>query len=1078
METLAARLIDEVNIRIAARIRDYLEAPSIIARLNTAAYEEKRLAGEHVDEVLGTYWQQLQQFNVQGIFHGDRQGRGVAVFKMADGTHQSRIITDPPTRNFHALDDRGNRTNLLKQAAWDPRERPWYQKAIQTRRAVWSPIYTFTNGALGITAAQAWRQPDGSPMGVVGIDLDLEFIGTFLKELNISPNGRVFLIEKNGLMIAGSKIDGRGMVRKTDTGLERITAGDTPNPVIRTAYHHARLHTDDFKDATLSHPYEFHIDDERYWARLSELKLGTDLNWLVVIVIPDRDFMSEIRENMRQTTWLTMVTLLFATLLGGTIASGIAHPIMKLSDKAVQLASGDFEQSIQEQGSRELRTLARAFNSMGGQLQETFHSLQRMNLELEDRVDERTRELKRSEGKFKLALQSTRFHLWEWNPATDDLRFDPDKFIGLGYSTGDLPHTLEEMLKNYHPEDVPTFRKAIDVHLTGGKDLFQCDYRYRDRAGNWVWFSAHGNVVEVDEQGEPTMMIGLVFNVDQRKRAEEQIVLASQVFANAGEGILIMGPNHTILDVNPAFLRITGYTPEEVKGSQFTIPELENNPKGLLANIQTALDREGSWSGEMWDQRKNGELFPKWINISAVKSGNAKISNFVAIFSDISHQKATEQKLEQMAYYDPLTALPNRVLFRERLEHQLRQSLRNDTLVAVLFIDLDRFKSVNDTLGHAAGDQLLVEVAKRLNACVRKTDTVARMGGDEFTAILVDVKKQEDAGRVAGKIIDLLQQAVILLDQEVYIGASIGIGMFPDNGTDFDTITKNADTAMYHAKSSGRGNYKFFDPHMNAKALNLLTLEKDLRNALRNHEFILHYQPKIDARTGQLVGMEALLRWNHPTKGLVSPGELIPVAEETGLIVELGAWVLHTACRENREWLDRGHSDLRVAVNLSVRQFQDKGFIDMVRQVMEDTGLPSANLELEITESMVMGDVDEAIATLETLRGMGLHLSIDDFGTGYSSLSYLKRFPVDTLKIDQSFVRNLNNDPNDAAIVAAVISMAKSLGLAVVAEGVETVKHMKMLKKQDCFIMQGYHFSKPLPSKQFSDILQKGKRFL
>ncbi len=443
---------------------------------------------------------------------------------------------------------------------------------------------------------------------------------------------------------------------------------------------------------------------------------------------------------------------------------------------------------------------------------------------------------------------------------------------------------------------------------------------------------------------------------------------------------------------------------------------------------------------------------------------------------DITARKRAEETIKHMAYHDSLTDLPNRTLFQDRLTVALAQARRKRRMAAVMFLDLDRFKVVNDTVGHALGDDLLQGVAERLTGLVREGDTVARVGGDEFTLLLAEVERAEDVVEVAERVLDTLRQPWVLNGHEFRITASIGIAMFPNDGEDADSRLRNADTAMYRAKDQGRDNYELYTPKMNARIAERLALENSLRHGLERGEFLVYYQPQVDIASGRIVGMEALVRWQHPERGLVFPAEFIPMAEETGLIVPLGAWVMRTACAQNKAWQAAGIPPMRVAVNLSARQFQQRNLTEMVDEVLKETGLEARWLQLEITEGVAMQDVESNIAVLRELRQMGVQIAIDDFGTGHSSLSYLSRLPIDVVKIDQSFIQDLTTDPNGAAIARSIIVMAHNLKLRVIAEGVETEEQLEFLKKRRCDEMQGYLFSKPAPAEAFEEMLRRGGR--
>jgi diguanylate cyclase (GGDEF)-like protein/PAS domain S-box-containing protein len=567
--------------------------------------------------------------------------------------------------------------------------------------------------------------------------------------------------------------------------------------------------------------------------------------------------------------------------------------------------------------------------------------------------------------------------------------------------------------------------------------------------------------------------VNLQQEIEERARAEESLKLAAKVFEKASEAILITDNDGKIITVNQAFVSITGFQREEVIGHNPKIGKSGRHDKDFYKAMWAEITNNGSWSGEIWDRRKTGEVYPKWLTINAVHTHNGDISHFVGIFSDISHIKATEERLEQLAFYDPLTNLPNRMLFKDRLLHEFELAKRNHKKVGVFFIDLDRFKHVNDTLGHAAGDTLLEIVAQRLTDCVRSSDTVARLGGDEFTVILSNLDSAHEASSIAGNIIESLMSPVPIKEHTAHIGASIGISIYPDDGEDYATITKYADVAMYHAKDSGRGNFKFFKTDMNENSVKRSELERNMRSGIENSEFILYYQPKLCIATGQVTGMEALVRWVRPDGSMVSPADFIPLAEDTGLIIPMGKEILNNACKFNTYLVKEHNLHIRVAVNLSPRQFQQNDLHEMVEQALKETELDPSLLELEVTESMMMEDENTAIATLKKLNNIGVSIAMDDFGTGYSSLSFLKHFPIHTLKVDQSFVRDLTVDSDDAAIVLAVVSMAKSLRLHVIAEGVETIDQLNFLKDISSDEIQGYYFSKPLPEDHFIQFVKK-----
>ncbi len=473
------------------------------------------------------------------------------------------------------------------------------------------------------------------------------------------------------------------------------------------------------------------------------------------------------------------------------------------------------------------------------------------------------------------------------------------------------------------------------------------------------------------------------------------------------------------------------------------------------------------------NRKKDGTIYYEEKTISPLRDDNGKIYNFVSVGKDITERMQTQERLHFLAHHDLLTELPNRAMLIERLNHAINRTQSTNEPLAVIFLDLDRFKIINDTLGHNAGDQLLQKVADRLRPCVRKRDTVARIGGDEFVILLENIKDIASITSVASNLLDTLAQPFLLEGRELFVTSSIGIGVYPQDGEDSNTLLKNADTAMYRAKEHGRNNYQFYSADMSTRSLEKLTLETDLRHALDRDQFKLFYQPLVDLKNGMIVGLESLLRWQHPELGLISPDDFIPILEETGLIITVGEWVLRTACGQNRQWQNSGLPTLPVSVNLSARQFSETNLAEQISTILKETQLAPTCLHLEITESVIMNNAASTYNILDELNRLGVHLAVDDFGTGYSSLSYLKRFPIDVLKIDRSFVRDITTDPDDASIVSTVITLAHSLKLKVVAEGVETEEQALFLRNGSCDIAQGYLYSKPIPAQEMMTLLTK-----
>ena len=579
-----------------------------------------------------------------------------------------------------------------------------------------------------------------------------------------------------------------------------------------------------------------------------------------------------------------------------------------------------------------------------------------------------------------------------------------------------------------------------------------------------------GDTLPIDLTHRVAVVEGTHFGVllgrdaSARIAAESKLRLAARVISRSGEGIIISDAKGLIVEVNKAFETITGYSRADALGRNPNFLSSGRQDKEFYRRMWQTLHAEGFWQGEIWNRRKNNEIFPEWLSLSAIRDDGGEITHYVATFSDVTEAKANEARIQHMAHHDFLTGLPNRFLLTDRFKQVAAAAERNDTRYALLFIDLDRFKNVNDTLGHSIGDQLLRDVASRLGSIVRGTDTLSRQGGDEFLVLLGEVETPEAAAIVARKLMQVLGEPFLLDGHPITVTPSIGIAVSPEDGTDLDSLLKHADLAMYDAKQQGRNNYQFFRREMNARSLELLLMESDLRQALRKSEFELHYQPQISVSSGRPQGLEALLRWRHPERGLVSPADFIPMAEDTGLILPIGQWVLNTACQQLANWRTNGWPELRVAVNLSAAQFRQQDLLTQVETALAAANLPADALELEVTESILMIDAEGTAKMLNALNAMGVTLAIDDFGTGYSSLAYLKRFSVSTLKVDRSFVNGIGIDGEDAAICSAIIGLARSLRLDVVAEGVETQAQYDWLAKAGCHIIQGYFTGRPAPA--------------
>ncbi|KPJ92199.1 MAG: hypothetical protein AMJ53_09850 [Gammaproteobacteria bacterium SG8_11] len=557
---------------------------------------------------------------------------------------------------------------------------------------------------------------------------------------------------------------------------------------------------------------------------------------------------------------------------------------------------------------------------------------------------------------------------------------------------------------------------------------------------------------------------------NSRRLALEDLRLAAKVFESSVEGIIITDAHTRILRVNQSFCDITGYSQDQVIGLKPSMLQSQRHDTQFYEEMWLSIKRHGYWQGEVWNRRKNGEVFPVWLSISAVKKPDGEVSHYIGGFTDLSEQKSAEERIQHLTHYDALTDLPNRTLFHARFKQPMQNALRHNRRVALLHLDIDRFIKINDTLGHHIGDRLLQQVGRRLVASIHDRDFVGRFGGDEYAIACPDLDQSVEVSAIAQSIMNVFSEPFWVEGREIFLSPSIGIALFPDDTDDYDELLKFADTAVHHAKRQG-GTYQFYHRGMNVDSANRLKMENALRRALDRQEFKLYYQPQVDLGTGQITGAEALLRWKPGNQDMVYPEEFIPLLEETGLIISVGEWVLRSACYQLRAMQKSVQSPISISVNLSPMQFRHKDLVGMIESVLEETGIDAHWLELEITETSVMEDPEHALGTLKQLYGMGIRLAVDDFGTGYSSLSYLKKFPLDVLKIDRSFVSDLANDMDDAAIVDSIIAMAHRLNLKVIAEGIENQGQLDFLQNHECDIGQGFYYSKPMTAEHLIRLL-------
>ena len=701
-------------------------------------------------------------------------------------------------------------------------------------------------------------------------------------------------------------------------------------------------------------------------------------------------------------------------------------------------------------------------------------------MQAKEQVVNRSKEaLIEAETQINQILSITGEAIWDWDLINNKATHNANWLKILGLTSHQESHHRQVFIDMIHEEDVEHFfevvQEAMDQDTT-----YSCEYRVRRADGQLIWLLDRGRVIKRDLKGLPMRMMGSFIDITQRQRLEQDLLISAVAFETQ-DGMLISDAEFSIIKVNPAFSSLSGFDHDALDGVMLKTLFAAQHTDDFYQTWVDRIKEEGSWQGEMWFKKANQVEFPVWLRVTPVSRDDHKIETYVIAVSDISERMASQQKIEHLAFYDNLTNLPNRRLLLDRIEQVMAMTKRSHKHSALMFVDLDNFKVLNDTQGHDVGDLLLKTVAERLRELVRQEDTVSRLGGDEFVVLYNNLSDNEDvanqeAQHLADKLLQKLNKDYPLTKSAYRITPSIGVTLFSGDKTSVDELLKQADIAMYETKASGRNGVRFFDPAMQAKVNLKAELERDIRKGIELEEFEIFYQSQVDQR-GFVFGAEALIRWNHPRRGLLMPGQFMETVEQSEMIYDVGAWIVETACKQLNEWRSNPLYDhLKLSINVSSRQFGHEFFVDQIRSVISESGADATKLKIELTETVLIQDVDHVIDKMTDLKRLGVDFVLDDFGTGYSSLSYLKKLPIDQLKIDRSFVRDILIDPNDAAIAQSVIGLSQTLGLSVLAEGVEYLEQRDKLLEMGCNLYQGYYFSKPMALEEFEWMVKKANQ--
>ncbi|TQV85596.1 EAL domain-containing protein, partial [Aliikangiella coralliicola] len=680
--------------------------------------------------------------------------------------------------------------------------------------------------------------------------------------------------------------------------------------------------------------------------------------------------------------------------------------------------------------------------------------------------------IKENEERLKLSLWGSGYEFWDWNINSGEVSRS-DEFRKIQIDCSKMSKSLNELASYIHPDDLEFVREKLTNHIAGNTKHFDTCYRIVDAKRGWRWIQDRGKVVAFNNDGSALRMSGTQRDITNIRERDAQFEMLGQAFKSTSDGVWIRDHEWRLVECNPAYERITGFSLSEKRNEVLWFPEIQEQPENLLQRIRMSIDEKGNWQGEAWSERKNNDPFPQKLSIDTLHDEKGNIRYYVGVFSDITFHKRTEEEFRKLANYDSLTGLPNRACLYDRLNQTIEKTKRDQGRFALFLIDVDNFKRINDSLGHSVGDILIRQVASRLVNCNKEGDTVARIGGDEFVIVMENVRTSTSIAAFSELLLKELNQPIFVRGQKLKLNFSVGVTLAPDDAIIAERLIRNADTAMYEAKKSVENSYRFYSVEFNERARKRLILENALRKSIDDETIELFYQPKVDLNSGRVDGVEALARWTHKELGFISPAEFIPLAEETGLIIPLGAQILKQAIKQTKKWVDENVMRGRTSINLSAHQFWNRNLASEISRLLQEENLDAKYIELEITESACMQDMEETKSQMTVLRELGMSLALDDFGTGYSSLAQLKALPFDTLKVDKSFVDNIELDHQDAKVVKAIIDIAKTMEMNVVIEGVESKLQCEYLWKNRAYIVQGFYFSRPVKANLMPELFRK-----